>query len=362
MKTFLSSLCIFFSSVAVCESGLQQFVTGSRFENICSQTVLSKSGKSTNSHRINRPAFAISKKYFYAALEEYHEGSLYSSVYRAVKAGRGGLKKIFMSRQKIRDVLYLNREVWALQNHRILIMSDDGSNPREIPLGNTAEKRYQHGYDMAVVGPYVVVSYGQAGLILINKSEMTVEKAIDLGLRRRRGHLSLATSLAALNETTVIVGVDNATMAKRGRRPFNGLIEVDILAMTSRRYPYNVEISGMLSKNSKMQVKDRFLWINNWGNIQFLDLDAMRAGNEAKIGWIPTTYNQNGKKWSAQPSGEFLLVGGDMFVCAKRSMLQTTKRSTPKGMVYRIPEIASKATSVETAIYWRFDIQDSAHP
>ena len=273
----------------------------------------------------------------FVAREQYAAKKRYTTIIAVNKSNPQTKKELIKLKGKVHDLLHVNDSIWALQNHKIVVANLDSLSVKEIPLSaTTSRKRYDRAYDMTIAGSYVIVAYGAAGLQLVDSDNLAVHDQIDLGLHQANGHKSLATGIVAINDEQILVSIDNATMAKRGPQPFNGILEVNLTEDSIARYPYNQKNSGILSRHAKMKIKDGILWINNWGQIQFVKIASMREQQEVNIGWIPTDFEDKGKRWSAEPLGEFLLVGQDLFGCAKVHPLQTTTRSQPTGLVYKI--------------------------
>ena len=336
MKYIVTIAALYFCGLAHAKN-LATFVKSDSFSKLCANSVKINPLKTTSSYQVSRSSFAENKSLLFVAREQYAAKKRYTTIIAVNKSNPQTKKELIKLKGKVHDLLHVNDSIWALQNHKIVVANLDSLSVKEIPLSaTTSRKRYDRAYDMTIAGSYVIVAYGAAGLQLVDSDNLAVHDQIDLGLHQANGHKSLATGIVAINDEQILVSIDNATMAKKGPQPFNGILEVNLTEDSIARYPYNQKNSGILSRHAKMKIKDGILWINNWGQIQFVKIASMREQQEVNIGWIPTDFEDKGKRWSAEPLGEFLLVGQDLFGCAKVHPLQTTTRSQPTGLVYKI--------------------------
>lgn len=352
MKSMIFASLLLMGVGAQAES-LRGFLESSAFDEVCDKSVYAKppfeaiGSTWSGFYQFRRPLFAESEDDVYIGTKTAANVDGFFAIYRVSKTNPGTPVELFRFQEDIHDLVYLENSLWALGSNQVTKVDLANQNRSTIFLQDQPPiHKYDRAYDMEVDSQNrLVVAAGFLGLKVINTEQMTVERTLDLGLQQSGGRKSLAVSLVKIEGQKMMVGVTNLTMP--ASETFNGLMEVNLSGGVIR-YPYK---SGVLSQVAKMRFQDGMIWINNWDIIQYASLENIRKQKAVNTNFIVTKLPPSeGKVWSAQPLGEFFILGDDFFACAVRSQVQTTKPSPKKGIAYRLRD-GGKPTVLEFKKY-----------
>jgi hypothetical protein len=319
------------------EESPRAFLESKSFDQICAQTVVAKPPFESlgttwkNFFLLKRPSFTEGNGFVYVGVGSTSDKY---KIFRINKSEPAVIEEFYQTSGVVKDILWSQNSLWILKNRSISKLDLNNKNLDSLVLSTQQlSHELDHAYDMATIGNELYISHGTQGIIVINKESFVVERKINLGLLQSNGHKSIASPIAVIDSNRLIIGADNLTIPQPESKPFNGLIELNVKTNSIRKYPYK---TGTLSANSKFFIENKTLWINNWGTIQFLPIDSLAHEKAVYTNYIPTVFFQNEKKWSAEPLGEFFVLGNDIFACAKRSQLMTSQPEPKIGMAYRV--------------------------
>ena len=312
-----------------------------QLKELCSLSIDTTNYSKNRSFRKSEILFTENDDYYFVAQQDLKKKEIVSNIYSIPKNDLDTREVLFTTEGKVNDILFTGNSVWLLQDYRILVRELDSTYESVITLTSTLNRNKENrAYDMEKMAGYILVASGVSGVKAVSIKRKKVSSNYDLDLIENEKSKSKAVAITKLNNHSFLVGVDQYNFTKQGKAGFNGIIELHPVTRKVIKYPFNYKNSGIFSSHAKMKVYNDVLWLNNWGKIQYINIDNMKKKGSVDISWLPTIFERADRNWAADPMGEFIIEDDTMHVCAKVSEIQTIKPVAPRAELYKIPELS----------------------
>lgn len=317
MKALKWNLCLtIFLSGFSSFAGNDNLLTQKIFTDVCSKAVQSVK----NGWVIDRPQFDLSDSgLFYSQRKTKDAYSEYG-----VYVTKDGLtaRELVSFQSQIRDLKFADGKLWILLNED-LIGVDPATGKKLTSIrthsGLIRSLNNEHANEFVVIGTKAFIAHGTFGIEVVDFVAGDVVQKIELGLKQPSGHLSKAVGIAT-DGSALYVTFDSVTAPTQKDKAFNGLVKVPLNgSRTFTKYDIDTRSSGVVTQVISSTVVHGVLHMQNWGNLQSLDLASLTKGSSFSAPFKRVLFPFENKDYSVQFLGDIYVANGTYYGCGKIS-------------------------------------------
>lgn len=231
-------------------------------------------------------------------------------------------RELISFQNQIRDLKFADGKLWLLFNEDLIAI--DPSTGKKLATirthsGLIRSVNHEHANEFVIIGSKAYIAHGTYGVEVVDFVAGDVVQQIELGAKQANGHLSKAVGIAT-DGSSLYVTFDSVTMPTQKDKAFNGLVKVPLNgSRTYTKYDIDNRSSGVITQVIATSVVNGILHMDNWGNLQSLDLASLTKGASFSAPYKRVLFPFENKDYSVEFLGDIYVANGTYYGCGKIS-------------------------------------------